>query len=379
MARDYYGILGVDKDASDADLKRAHRKLALKYHPDRNPDDEQAAEKFREATEAYQVLSDPEKRRIVDMGGDPMETRSGMPGGGFGGFQTGDLGDIFSQFFGGGGGRGGTRKRSRVQPGADALLNLKLDLEECYTGVRKTVTVDTAVLCDVCAGSGSQSKAKPVTCQTCEGTGEVRQLQQSFLGQMVTSMPCGTCDGTGEVIPDPCSNCAGDGRVRSRRDLTVNVPAGIADGMRIRMAGQGQVGPGGGPAGDLYVEVYTEPHKVFRREADNLHISVDVPMVDAALGTTVTVTDLVGEQFEVEIAAGTQPEQEIRVGGKGMPRLRKEGHGDLIAHVNVTVPGKLDGKSRDLLEKLREHRHEKATVVDGTASRGFFSRFRNRR
>ena len=216
-------------------------------------------------------------------------------------------------------------------------------------------------------------------CQDCHGTGEIQQVQRSFLGNVMTSRPCPRCEGTGEIIPDPCSNCAGDGRVKSRRDLTVNVPAGISDGMRIRMAGHGEVGPGGGPAGDLYVEVHAEPHPVFRRDGDNLHMTIRVPMVDAALGADLEVEDLVGEIIGVTIDPGTQPAQAIRVEGRGMQRLRGEGSGDLIAHVDVTVPTKLDGTSRDLLEKLREHRDEGTQVADGGTDRGFFSRFRNRR
>ena len=379
MARDYYGILGVGKDATETDIKKAYRKLALKYHPDRNPDDDEAAEKFREASVAHEVLSDPEKRRIVDMGGDPMDPGGGAGGfGGFGGgFGGGGLGDVFEAFFGGGGGP--RQRRSRVQPGSDALLRITLGLDECFTGVRKPITVDTAVLCDVCEGTGSKSKAKPNVCQDCHGTGEIQQVQRSFLGNVMTSRPCPRCEGTGEIIPDPCSNCAGDGRVKSRRDLTVNVPAGISDGMRIRMAGHGEVGPGGGPAGDLYVEVHAEPHPVFRRDGDNLHMTIRVPMVDAALGADLEVEDLVGEIIGVTIDPGTQPAQAIRVEGRGMPRLRGEGSGDLIAHVDVTVPTKLDGTSRDLLEKLREHRDEGTQVADGGTDRGFFSRFRNRR
>ncbi|MDO5029769.1 MAG: molecular chaperone DnaJ [Corynebacterium sp.] len=375
MARDYYGILGVDKDATDAQIKKAYRKLALKYHPDRNPGDEEAAEKFREASEANEVLLDPEKRRIVDMGGDPLDPQGGM-GGGFGGFGGGGVGDIFEAFFGG---AGGTRqRRSRVQPGADALLRISLGLDEAFTGVRKPITVDTAVLCDKCEGTGSKSKSKPKPCTSCNGTGEIQQVQRSFLGNVMTSRPCPTCEGTGEVILDPCSNCAGDGRVRARRDLTVNVPAGISDGMRIRMAGQGEVGPGGGPAGDLYVEVEMEKHPVFEREGDDLHVNVDVPMADAALGTEFEVDDLLGEPMTIKVDAGTQPTEEVRLEGKGMPHLRGEGNGDIVAHVNVTVPTKLDRRSRELLEKLREHRNDDAKVADAHEGHGFFSRFRRR-
>lgn len=381
MARDYYGILGVSRDASEAEIKKAYRKLALKYHPDRNPDDAEAAERFRDVSDAYELLSDPEKRRIVDMGGDPLDASAGgFGGGGFsgGGFGGGGLGDVFEAFFGGAAG-GGRQRRSRVQPGADALLRVGLGLDECFTGVRKPITVDTAVLCEDCAGTGSASKAAAQTCPDCSGTGEIQQMQRSFLGNVMTSRPCGRCRGTGEVIEDPCANCGGDGRVRSRRELTVNVPAGVSDGTRIRMAGQGEVGPGGGPAGDLYVEVHVQPHPVLRREGDDLHLTVHVPMVDAALGTRLDVDDPVGEPVTVEVPAGSQPGARIRVDGRGMPHLRGEGAGDLVAHVEVTVPTKLDATSRELLERLREHRGEDSAVGEDRHGRGFFSRFRSGR
>lgn len=375
MARDYYGILGVDKSATDAEIKKAYRSLARKYHPDVNPSEE-AAEKFREASIAHEVLTDAEKRRVVDMGGDPMEQGNGMSGGGFGG--GGGFGDIFEAFFGGaaGGSRG---PRSRVQPGNDALLRVAVSLEEAFSGVKKDITVDTAVLCDHCAGTGSESKSKPVTCGTCHGSGEVQEVQRSFLGNIMTSSPCRTCDGFGEVIQDPCTRCSGGGRVKKRRDLVVNVPASINNGMRIRMAGQGEVGHGGGPAGDLYVEVAMRPHPVFQREGDNLHLEVSVPSVDAALGAEVTVEDLAGESLTIEIPAGTQPLQQIRLDGEGMPRLRTEGRGDLFAHVNVVVPTDLDDHTRELLEKIRDHRKEVTSISrDDDEDSGFFSRLKGK-
>lgn len=377
MARDYYGILGVDRSASDQEIKKAYRKLARKYHPDIN-DTEEAAEKFREASVAHEVLTDPEKRRVVDMGGDPMEQGGGHPGGGFGGgFGGGGFGDIFETFFGGGGGSRGPQ--SRVQPGNDALLRTAITLEEAYAGVRKEVAVDTAILCDHCQGSGSESKAKPHTCGTCHGSGEVRGVQRSILGNVMTTRPCDTCGGYGEIIPDPCTRCDGAGRVQARRDLSVNIPAGINDGMRIRMAGQGEVGHGGGPAGDLYVEIVTRRHKIFTREGDDLHLTVKVPMFDAALGTAVEVTDLAGEKIEVEIAPGTQPGQQVHLTGEGMPHLRSEGRGSLIAHVDVFVPTDLDDTSRDLLTRLRDHRAESAAVrSEDDGEESLFSRLRNK-
>lgn len=373
MARDYYGILGVDKSATDAEIKKAYRKLARKYHPDVNPSEE-AAEKFREASVAHEVLTDPEKRRVVDMGGDPMEQGNGMPGG-FGG---GGFGDIFEAFFGGGAG-GSRGPRSRVQPGNDALLRIAITLEEAFAGVKKDITVDTAVLCEHCEGTGSESKAKPVTCGQCHGQGEVQQVQRSFLGNIMTSQPCPTCDGFGEIIQDPCTRCSGGGRVKKRRDLVVNVPAGINNGMRIRMAGQGEVGHGGGPAGDLYVEVSTRAHPVFQRDGDNLHLVVSVPSVDAALGAEVVVEDLAGASLTIEIPAGTQPGEQIRLVGQGMPRLRTEGRGHLIAHVEVTIPTELDERTRELLEKIRDHRKEVTSVNrEGENDSGFFSRLRDK-
>lgn len=379
MARDYYGILGIDKSASDQEIKRAYRKLARKYHPDVNPGDQEAAEKFREIAVAQEVLLDPQKRQIVDMGGDPMEQRGGGGGADFGGFGGGGLGDIFAEFFGGAG-ASSRGPRSRVQPGNDALLRTTITLAEAYTGLKKQVTVDTAVLCDKCAGSGSESKSKPVTCTGCGGAGEIQEMQRSFLGNVMTSRPCPQCQGFGEVIKDPCHLCGGDGRVKKRRDLTVNIPAGIGDGMRIRMASQGEVGHGGGPAGDLYVEVSTQPHDVFQRDADDLHLTVRVPMIDAALGTSFTVEQLNGEELTIDVEPGTQPAESIRVDGAGMPRLRTDGHGNMYAHVDVVIPRELDARTRELLEKARNHHDESTRVkVHGDGQdESFFSRLRGR-
>ena len=373
MARDYYGILGLDKNASDNDIKKAYRRLARQYHPDVN-DTAEAAERFREISIAQEVLLDPERRRIVDMGGDPMA--QAPQGGGYGGF-GGGLGDIFEAFFGGGASTRGPR--SRVQPGHDALLRTSITLEEAFSGVDKEVTIDTAIVCDTCEGTGSKSRSKPVTCSHCGGSGEVQQVQRSFLGNVMTSTPCPMCEGFGEIISDPCDKCGGDGRVKARRDKTIRIPAGIETGMRVRMAGQGEVGQGGGPAGDLYVEVTTRRHPIFSRDGDTLHLTVDVPMTDAALGGTVAVTGLDGNPIELTIPAGTQPAERLIVPAKGMPKLRAEGHGDMIAHVNVTVPTSLDAKSKELLEKLREHRDDRSGVQhDDEADESIFSKFRNR-
>ncbi|KAZ83481.1 molecular chaperone DnaJ [Mycobacterium tuberculosis] len=376
MARDYYGLLGVSKNASDADIKRAYRKLARELHPDVNPD-EAAQAKFKEISVAYEVLSDLDKRRIVDLGGDPLESAA-AGGNGFGGF--GGLGDVFEAFFGGGFG-GGAASRGpigRVRPGSDSLLRMRLDLEECATGVTKQVTVDTAVLCDRCQGKGTNGDSVPIPCDTCGGRGEVQTVQRSLLGQMLTSRPCPTCRGVGVVIPDPCQQCMGDGRIRARREISVKIPAGVGDGMRVRLAAQGEVGPGGGPAGDLYVEVHEQAHDVFVREGDHLHCTVSVPMVDAALGVTVTVDAILDGLSEITIPPGTQPGSVITLRGRGMPHLRSNTRGDLHVHVEVVVPTRLDHQDIELLRELKGRRDREVADVRSThaAAGGLFSRLR---
>lgn len=376
MARDYYGLLGVSKNASDADIKRAYRKLARELHPDVNPD-EAAQAKFKEISVAYEVLSDPDKRRIVDLGGDPLESAA-AGGNGFGGF--GGLGDVFEAFFGGGFG-GGAASRGpigRVRPGSDSLLRMRLDLEECATGVTKQVTVDTAVLCDRCQGKGTNGDSVPIPCDTCGGRGESQTVQRSLLGQMLTSRPCPTCRGVGVVIPDPCQQCMGDGRIRARREISVKIPAGVGDGMRVRLAAQGEVGPGGGPAGDLYVEVHEQAHDVFVREGDHLHCTVSVPMVDAALGVTVTVDAILDGLSEITIPPGTQPGSVITLRGRGMPHLRSNTRGDLHVHVEVVVPTRLDHQDIELLRELKGRRDREVAEVRSThaAAGGLFSRLR---
>ncbi|MGV0624801.1 molecular chaperone DnaJ [Mycolicibacter minnesotensis] len=375
MARDYYGLLGVDKDASDTDLKRAYRKLARTYHPDINPD-EAAQAKFKEISAAYEVLSDPEKRRIVDLGGDPLESGGGGGFGGAAGF--GGLGDVFEAFFGGGAASRGPI--GRVRAGSDSLLRMRLDLTECATGVTKRVTVDTAVLCDRCQGRGTNGDSRPVACDTCDGRGEVQSVQRSLLGQVMTSRPCPTCRGVGEVIPDPCHQCGGDGRVRARREISVKIPAGVGEGMRVRLAAQGEVGPGGGPAGDLYVEVHEQAHDVFVRDGDDLHCHLRVPMVDAALGTTVSVEAILNGATDITIPAGTQPGATIVLRGYGMPQVRTGVRGDLHAHVEVVVPERLENQDIELLRTFKAQRDRDNAEVRSTQAQsgggGLFSRLR---
>ena len=353
MPTDYYGQLGVANDASDDQLKKAYRRLARELHPDVNPDPH-AQERFKAVTAAYEVLTDPQKRQVVDLGGDPLQPGGGG-GGGFGaqGF-SGGLGDIMDAFFGGGQTRG---PRSRARQGADALIRIECDLAETAFGTSRELTVETAVRCGTCDGAGTAPGSLPSTCQTCKGRGEVQQVQRSFLGQVMTARTCPRCSGTGTVIEHPCGECRGDGRVRARRTLTVKVPAGVEDGMRIRLAGEGEVGPGGGPAGDLFVEVREQEHPFLHRDGDDLHCTVSVPMTAAALGTSLPVETLDGEEL-IDVHPGTQPEEVFTLRARGVPHLRGTGRGDLHVHLDVTVPTRLDEQQRRLLGELATARDE---------------------
>jgi molecular chaperone DnaJ len=367
--RDYYGLLNVSSDATAEEIKRAYRKLARELHPDINPDAE-AQNRFKDVTAAYEVLSDPEKRRVVDLGGDPLApSGGGGQGGGFSGF--GGFGDIFETFFGGQTQRG---PRSRVRQGADALLRIELTLSEMAFGVHKDIAVETAVGCQTCHGDGCAPGTKPRTCGTCNGRGEVQSMQRSLLGPVMTSRPCHTCGGTGQQIPSPCPTCAGEGRVRARRTIPVDVPGGIEDGMRIRMSGQGEVGPGGGPAGDLYLEVTEQPHEMFTREGSDLHCSLAVPMTAAALGSSLELETLDTTE-QVEIRPGTQSGAVITLRGKGVPRLRSAARGDLHVHVEVRTPTRLDPEQEKLIRELAELRNEDISVASNRG--GIFSKVRD--
>jgi molecular chaperone DnaJ len=368
--RDYYRLLGVGRDATPEEIKRAYRRLARELHPDVNPDPS-AADRFKEVSAAYEVLSDPEKRRMVDLGGDPLSQGAGSAGNPFSGF--GGFGDVFEAFFGGGGGQRGGARRSRVRPGSDALLQMSLSLEEAAFGVRREITVETAVLCETCRGSGCAAGTSPRTCATCGGSGELQSVQRSFLGQVMTTRACTACAGTGEQIPTPCPTCGTEGRVRSRRTITVEVPGGIEDGMRIRLAGQGEVGPGGGPAGDLYVEIAEQPHDTFTRDGSDLHCHIQVPMTAAALGTDLILTTLDGEE-KIDIRAGTQSGTVQTLRGKGVPRLRSTQRGDLLVHIDVRVPTRLDDEQERLLRELAALRHEDVAAV--TKGNGLFGKVR---
>jgi len=370
VATDYYGLLGVDRSASDAELKKAYRKLARELHPDVNPDPE-AQERFKQVTAAYEVLSDPQKRQVVDLGGDPLAPGGGggspFGAGGFAGF-----GDIMDAFFGGAGGRG---PRSRVQQGSDALLRIEAELDEMAFGTTRELTLETAVRCGTCDGAGTAPGTLPTTCETCRGRGEVQQVQRSFLGQVMTTRTCPRCVGTGTVIEHPCHECHGDGRVRARRTLTVKIPSGIEDGMRIRLAGEGEVGPGGGPPGDLYVEVHEVPHPVFTRDGDDLHCTLTLPMTAAALGTSLPLATLDGEE-QLDVPAGTQSGEVLTLRARGVPHLRGTGRGDLHVHLEVKVPTKLDEEQVALLRQLAELRGEERPGMTAKAGGGLFGRIR---
>ena len=354
VATDYYAELGVARDASPEDIKKAYRRLARELHPDVNPDPT-AQERFKLVTAAYEVLSDPDKRHMYDLGGDPLSAS-----GGFGGFSANfDFGDIMDAFFGGATRRG---PRTRARRGQDALIRLSIDLHAAAFGDEREITVDTAERCGMCEGAGTAANSEPETCPMCAGRGEIQQVQRSFLGQVMTSRPCPQCQGFGSTIRHPCPECAGDGRVRARRTLTIAIPAGVDTGTRIQLAGQGEAGPNGGPAGDLYVEIVVTDHPIFERHGDDLHCTVALPMTAAALGTTMTIETLDGPQ-EVVVPPGTQGAETITLKGKGVGRLRGGGRGDIHVHVTVQTPTHLTGEQEELLRTLASLRDEERIAI----------------
>jgi molecular chaperone DnaJ len=366
LSQDLYDLLGVSRDADSDAIKKAYRRMARKLHPDVNPDPE-TQEQFKEVSRAYEVLSDPQKRAAYDRGGDPF----GGAGAGFGQGAGFSFTDIMDAFFGGGGPGGaaaGRGPRPRTRRGQDALIRLEIDLAEAAFGVARELTVDTAVLCGSCHGEGAAPGSHPIPCETCRGAGEVAHVQRSFLGEIRTLRPCAACRGFGSIIPDPCRECSGDGRVRSRRTLTVKIPAGVDNGTRVQLSEQGEVGPGGGPAGDLYVEIHISPHETFTRHGNDLHCTVTLPMSAAALGTTLTLPTLeadveqgadsgVETAFDLDIRPGTQSGTEQVLRGRGVPGLRG-GRGDLIVTIVVETPTRLDARQEELLRELAGLRGE---------------------
>lgn len=371
---DYYEVLGVPRDATGEEIKRAYRKLARELHPDVNPDPA-TQERFKEVTAAYKVLSDPEKRQMYDLGGDPR----GGAGPGFGGAGGFGFGDIMDAFFGGGGGAQ-QGPRPRVRRGQDALIHLDLDLPETAFGTVKDISVDTAVACGACHGNGTSEGTDVVQCTMCHGRGHIQSVQRSFLGQVMTSRPCPQCRGYGTLIPHPCPECSGDGRVRTRRTVSVKIPAGVESGTRIRLTGEGEVGPGAGPPGDLYIEVAERPHPLFTRSGDDLHATIALPMAAAALGTTITMETLDGT-VEVPVRPGTQAGSTETMRGAGVTHLRGTGRGDLVVHMDVQTPTKLDERQTELLREFASLRGEDAPVTADAAttpaSGGLFNRLRD--
>jgi molecular chaperone DnaJ len=345
--RDYYDVLGVNRDAGDDEIKKAYRKLAMKHHPDRNPDSKDAEEKFKEAKEAYEILSDPQKKAAYDRYGHAGVDASMGAGGGAHGFEgfADAFGDIFGDIFGGGRGAG----RSNVYRGADLRYNLEISLEEAARGAEKTIRIPTTEECDTCHGSGAKPGTQPKTCTTCGGAGQVR-IQQGFFSIQQT---CPKCHGAGRVIPDPCRDCGGAGRVKKQKTLEVKIPAGIDEGMRLRHAGHGEPGVNGGPPGDLYVEIHIRAHPVFQRDHDDLHCEMPISFSTAALGGEIEIPTLEG-MARLKIPAETQSGKVFRLRGKGIRNVRTHASGDLLCHVVVETPVKLTDRQKELLREFEE-------------------------
>lgn len=369
---DYYADLGVARDATADDIKKAYRRAARKLHPDVNSGPE-AEEQFKKVSQAYDVLSDVEKRRSYDMGSDPYA-------GGAAGFGQGfAFSDIMDAFFGQGAGQAqGRGPRSRQSRGQDALVRLDLDLVDAVFGGEKELVVDTAVGCSTCLGNGTQPGTGTRTCDVCKGQGSIQQVQRSFLGQVMTSRPCVNCQATGQVIEHPCYECSGDGRVRTRRTMTIRVPAGVDTGTRIQLTGEGEVGPGNGPAGDLYVEVAVRRDQRFQRQGDDLHATLELPMTAAALGATVPFETFDGVS-DLEVRSGIQSGEQIRLRGLGVTHLRGSGRGDIIIHAMVQTPTKLNHEQEELLRKLAQLRDEEKPTgrVANPAEGSLFGKLRD--
>lgn len=348
--RDYYSVLGVERGADEKALKSAYRKLAMQYHPDRNPDNAEAEAKFKELNEAYDVLKDPQTRAAYDRLGHDAFTQSqqggGRPGAGAG-FGSGGFADIFEEMFGDLGGR---RQRGGPQRGNDLRYNMEISLEDAFSGKQTTITVPTMAGCEVCHGSGAAEGSSPTTCAMCHGSGRVR-AQQGFF---TVERTCPTCQGQGQTISDPCRSCNGQGRVRREKTLNVNIPAGVDDGTRIRLSGEGESGVRGAPAGDLYIFLSIRPHPVFQREEANIFCEVPIPMVKAALGGSIEVPAIDGTRAKVTIPAGTQSGHQFRLRGKGMSRLHNRGQGDMYIEARVETPVKLTKRQQELLREFEE-------------------------
>ena len=363
--RDYYETLGVSRNADPAELKKAFRKLAMEYHPDRNAGDEEAERKFKDLNEAYDVLKDRDKRAAYDRFGHDAFAQGNGPhaGGGFG-FSGGGFADIFDEMFGDFmGGRG----QSSARGGADLRYNMQISLEEAFAGKTAQIRVPTSVSCDDCGGSGAQANSSPTSCPGCGGRGRVR-AQQGFF---TIERTCPTCQGVGRIIEDPCDVCSGSGRVHKERTLQVNIPPGVEDGTRIRLAGNGEAGLRGGPSGDLYIFLSIEPHEIFHREGANIFCRVPIPMTTAALGGDVEVPVIDGGRAKVGVPGGTQTGKRLRLKGKGMRILRSESRGDMFVEMEVETPVNLTKRQKELLHEFESESKGRRTSPE---SEGFFAR-----
>lgn len=387
--RDYYEVLGVNKGAQPDEIKQAYRKLAMKYHPDRNPNDKEAEDKFKEAAEAYEVLSNEEKRRSYDKYGHAGV--SGQGGfGGQGGFSVDDIfsqfGDIFSGFgfnFGSGTGRGGGQQKAGGQRGSNLRIKAELTLEEVEKGVTKTIKVKKYQPCKPCGATGAKDKNSIVTCATCKGAGYVRKVQNTFLGQMQTTQPCPTCNGSGKTIKHACDSCKGEGRTFGEETIDIQIPAGAHEGVQFSDSGKGNAGMNGGPAGDLLINIVEKPHKYFRREGNNIWYDLPVSFGDAVAGSTIEVPTL-QSSFKLNIPAGTESGKVFRLRGKGLPALQSYEVGDQLVQVIIHVPKEsdLNAEERKLIDKLRSSANfsppnANANKKDDGGGGGFFDRMKD--
>ena len=356
--RDFYDVLGVNKSASPEELKSAYRKLAVKYHPDKNPGDKTAEDKFKEASEAYGILSDKEKKQNYDnFGHAAFENGGGRQGGGFGGFGGADFSDIFEDFFGDFGGGGRSRRRSNSNNrGSDLRYDLSITLEEAYQGKKQDIKFSTTEKCSTCKGNGSKPGHSPDRCSYCGGNGKIRSNQGFFTVQQT----CPQCNGNGEEITSPCSDCNGQGKKQTSKKISVTIPKGVDDGTRIRLAGKGEAGSRGGATGDLYLFININTHDLFKRSDENLFFEFPISIADAALGTTIEIPTIDGGKAKIKIPDGTQSGKQFRLKGKGMPFMRRGDYGDLYVQVNTEVPISLNKQQKELLEKFREIENEKS-------------------
>lgn len=368
--RDYYRVLGLDRGAGGDEIKRAYRRLAMQYHPDRNPDDEEAEHRFKEVSEAYDILKDPQKRAAYDRFGHDAFRNGGPSGGGAGGFGADAFSDIFEDLFGDFMGRGGARRgRSTAQRGADLKYNLEISLEDAFRGTEASISFPVADACETCNGSGARKGSRPEACQTCGGHGKIR-LQQGFF---MMERTCTSCHGQGQVISDPCGDCGGEGRTRTEKTLVVKVPKGVEDGTRIRLSREGEAGLRGGPPGDLYIFISIRPHPIFQRRGADLVCPLPVPVHTAILGGEIEVPLLNGKRAKVKIDAGTQPGTRYKLKGKGMPHLNTGTYGNMIVEAQVETPTNLSKEQKKLIRKFAEMDKGRTSPK----SQGFFDKVRD--